>query len=143
MSEENVELVRSLIPPPEVDVTSLIRDKSLFNEARTAFEPSVDPGVEAVAMWEPAARTYLGIEGFRRLWLDWLEPWAVYHVHVEELIDVGDRVVALIRDRARRHDVDAEVELTAGSIWTVQSNKVVKVEFCNRETALEAAGLSE
>jgi ketosteroid isomerase-like protein len=143
MSEENVELVRTLIPPAEVDVASLIRDESLFKQARAGFEPSVDPDVEAVAMWQPAARTYVGIEGFRRLWLDWLEPWATYHVQVDELIDAGDRVVALIRDRAQRPDVDAEVEISAGSVWTIRNGRVTKVEFCTREDALKAAGLSE
>jgi hypothetical protein len=142
MSEANVELVRGLIPPPDVDVASLIRDESLFEQARAAFEPFVDPDVEAVAMWLPAARTYVGINGFRRMWLDWLEPWATYYVRVDEMIDAGDRVVALIRDRARRHDVDAEVEISAGSVWTIRNQRVVKVEFRTREDALEAAGLS-
>jgi hypothetical protein len=143
MSEENVQLVRTLIPPPDVDVASLIRDDSLFEQARVGFEPFVDPDVEAVAMWLPAARTYAGIDGFRRMWLDWLEPWATYSVGVDELIDAGDRVVALIRDRARRHDVDAEIEIRAGSVWTIGNGRVVKVEFCTREDALEAAGPSE
>jgi len=143
MSKENVELVRALIPPPEVDVASLFRDDSLFEQARGAFEPFVAPDVEAVAMWLPAARTYRGIDGFRRMWLDWLEPWAAYHVRVDELIDAGDRVVALIRDSGRRHDVDAEVEIRAGSLWTVRDRRVVKVEFCSREDAAEAAGVSE
>jgi hypothetical protein len=143
MSRENVEIVRTLIPPPEVDVASLIRDESLFEQARAGFEPFVDPDVEAVAMWLPDTRTYAGIEGFRRMWLDWLEPWATYYVRVEKLIDAGDRIVALIRDRARRHDVDAEVEISAGSVWTIRDQRVVKVEFRTREDALEAAGLSE
>jgi hypothetical protein len=77
------------------------------------------------------------------MWLDWLEPWATYYVRVDEMIDAGDRVVALIRDRARRHDVDAEVEISAGSVWTIRNQRVVKVEFRTREGALDAAGLSE
>jgi ketosteroid isomerase-like protein len=111
---------------------------------RTALDPLIDPEVEAVALWEPGeTRTYVGPEGLRRLWLDWLEPWSSYHVRVEKLVDRGDRVVALIRDVARRHDTDAEVEIKAGSIWTLEDGKVVKVEFSPREEALEAAGLSE
>jgi ketosteroid isomerase-like protein len=141
MSSANVELVRTLIPSPEADIADLLRDESLFEQARAGFEPLIDPAVESVAMWEPgSARTYAGIDGFRQLWLDWLEPWASYHVHVEELIDAGDRVVALIRDRGKRDDVDVEVELTAGSIWTIRDGRLVKVEFCSREEALAAAG---
>jgi ketosteroid isomerase-like protein len=145
MSEENVALIRSLIPPPEVDVAVLLRDDSMFDQMKTAFEPVIDPAVECFALWEPGAaeQSYVGVDGFRKLWLDWLEPWAEYHVGVEELVDSGDRVVALIRDRGRRADMDAEVELTAGSVWTINDGKIARVEFCTREDALAAAGRSE
>jgi ketosteroid isomerase-like protein len=144
MSRENVELVRTLIPPAETDIASLLRDDSLFEQTRAAVEPLVDPDVKSVAMWQPGAeRTYVGIDGFRKLWLDWLEPWATYQVGVTELIDSGDRVIALIHDRARRHDVAGEVEISAGSVWTIRDGRVVSVEFRSREEALEAAGLSE
>jgi len=144
MSEKNVELVRTLIPPPEVDVAALLRDDGMFDEMSAAFEPFIDPEVECVALWEPGAeRSYVGVEGFRKLWIDWLEPWAEYHVGVEELVDTGDCVVALIRDRGRRADMDAEVELTAGSVWTIRNGKIARVEFCTREEALAAAGRSE
>jgi ketosteroid isomerase-like protein len=141
MSDENVELIRRLIPPPEVDVATLLRDDALFDQMKAELDPFIDPEVESVALWEPGAaeRSYVGIEGFRRLWLDWLEPWAEYHVGVEELVDSGDRVVALIRDRGRRADMDAEVEITAGSLWTIRDGKVSRVEFCTREDALAAA----
>jgi ketosteroid isomerase-like protein len=145
MSGENVELIRTLIPPPEVDVAALLRDDRLFKQMTAALDPFIDPGVECVALWEPGAdeRSYVGVGGFRQLWLDWLEPWAEYHVGVEELVDSGDRVVALIRDRGRRADMDAEVELTAGSVWTIRDGRIIRVEFCTREDALFAAGRSE
>jgi ketosteroid isomerase-like protein len=145
MSQQNVEIVRGLIPPPDADVAALLRDDSLFEQTSTALEPLIDPAVESVAIWQGGgATTYVGIDGFRNLWLDWLEPWATYHVHVDEVIDAGDRIVVLIRDRARPHDAEAEVELISGSVWEVRDGKVVRVEFCgSREEALEAAGLSE
>jgi ketosteroid isomerase-like protein len=145
MSEANVELIRMLIPPPEVDVATLLRDDRMFGQMRAAVDPYIDPEVECVALWEPGApeRSYLGVEGLRKLWLDWLEPWAEYHVRIEELVDSGDRVVALIRDRARRADMDAEIELTAGSVWTIRDGRIARIEFCTREDALSAAGLSE
>lgn len=90
------------------------------------------------------ATTYVGVDGFRKLWLDWLEPWATYHVRVDELIDAGDRVVVLVRDRARRHDMQGEVPLISGSVWEIRDGRIVRVEFCrNRGQALEAAGLRD
>jgi SnoaL-like protein len=145
MSQENVAIVRALIPPPETEVASLLRDDGLFEQTRAALEPLIDPAVESVAIWQGgSATTHVGIDGFRELWLDWLEPWTTYHVRVDEMIDAGDRIVVLIRDRARRDDSEAEVELISGSVWEVREGKVVRVEFCgSREEALEAAGLRE
>jgi SnoaL-like domain len=144
MSQENVEIVRALIPPPDTDVASLLRDDSLFEQTKAALEPLIDPAIESVAIWQGGATTHVGIDGFRKLWLDWLEPWATYHVRVDQVIDAGDRIVVLIRDRARRHDTEAEVELISGSVWEVREGKIVRAEFCaSREEALEAAGLSE
>ena len=78
------------------------------------------------------------------MWLDWLEAWASYHTGIDELKDAGDRVVALVRDRAQRPDVNAEVELISASVWEIRDGRIVRVEFfANREQALEAAGLSE
>jgi hypothetical protein len=145
MSQENVDLVRALIPTPETDVAALFRDERLFRAAIEALGDVFDPGFESVALWEGEGATYAGVEGFRLLWLEWLQPWATYRVHaVDDLIDAGDRVVVLARDRGRRNDMEAEVELIAGSVWTVRDAKLVRVEFCNdRAEALEAAGLSE
>jgi hypothetical protein len=145
MSQENVEIVRALIPSPDTDIAALLRDDSLFDQARTALEPLIDPAIQSVAIWQGGgATTHVGIDGFRKLWLDWLEPWATYHVGVDEVVDAGDRIVVLIRDRARRPDSKAEVELISGSVWEVRDGKVVRVAFCgSREEALEAAGLRE
>jgi ketosteroid isomerase-like protein len=143
MSQENVEIVRALIPPPDVDVAALFRDDSLFEQARADLEPHIDPQLETVAVWQ-GGTTHAGIEGFRQTWLDWLEPWTSYYASADELIDGGDVVVALARDRGRRDDTDAEVELISGSVWEVRDDKIVRVQFYrSRDEALRAAGLLE
>jgi hypothetical protein len=143
ISNQNVLLIRALVPTPDTDVAALFRDERLFEATREALAPLFDPGFEAVAVWQGGA-TYIGVDGFRRMWLDWLQPWATYHVGVDQLIDAGDRVVVLVRDRGRRHDTEAVVELISGSVWTVRDAKLVRVEFCgDRAEALEAVGLSE
>jgi ketosteroid isomerase-like protein len=141
MSRDNVELIRAMIPPAEVDFAVLFRDDRLFEEMANAFETVIDPDVESVANWTGGSR-YAGVEGFRQLWLDWLEPWESYHVQVDEVIDAGDKVVCLIHDRGRRPDVDAEVEIRASSVWEIRDGRIVKVAFyTDRAAAFEAAGL--
>jgi hypothetical protein len=143
MSQENVDLVRGLIPPPEADVAALLRDKAVFDQMVSALEPFIDPRVESVAVWQ-GGTTYSGIEGFRQMWLDWLEPWTSYHVVVDEAIDAGNRVVLFAHDKGQVRDTDAEVAIFAASVWDVRDGKVVRVEFFgSRDEALEAVGLSE
>jgi hypothetical protein len=143
MSQQNIELIRALIPSADTDIAALFRDEETFEQVSAALEHVIDPTVESVAVWQ-GGTTYAGIGGFRKMWLDWLEPWATYHSRLDDLIDAGDRVVALVRDRGRRPDTDADVELIAGSVWEIRDGRIVRVEFfSNRPEALEAAGLAE
>jgi len=141
MSRENVELIRSLLPPPEMDVASLFRDDYVFEQTAAGLKAMIDPEIESLGNWTGGTR-YVGVEGFRQLWLDWLEPWESYRIDVEELIDAGDMVICMIRDRGRRSDVGAEVEVVGSSVWEIRDGRIVRVAFyTDREAALEAAGL--
>jgi ketosteroid isomerase-like protein len=142
VSGANVELVRALLPDPGADLAELIRDEDRFAAALDAVVGMFDPAVESVPAWRGAGATYTGIDGFREMWLDWLEPWSSYHVQVDEMIELEDSVVVLVRDRGLRHGMNAEVELISGSLWTFNDGKVVRVEFyANREELREAVGL--
>jgi hypothetical protein len=139
--ESNVDLLRALLPDPGTDVTQLFRDEDRFAATVEAVAELFDAAVVSVPAWRGAGTTYSGLDGFREMWLDWLEPWASYHVQVDEMFDVGDSVVVLVRDRARRHGMNLEVELISGSLWTFGNGKIVRVQFyANREELREAVG---
>jgi len=142
VSQAKVDLLRALLPDPGSDVAQLFRDEQWFASTAEAVAGLLDPDVESVPAWRGAGTTYLGIDGFREMWLDWLEPWSSYHVQVDEMIELEDSVVVLVRDRGLRHGMNAEVELISGSLWTFNDGKVVRVEFyANREELREAVGL--
>jgi ketosteroid isomerase-like protein len=142
--EPNVDRLRALLPDPETEVTQLFRDEAWFTATAKAAAEVFDPAVESVPAWRGAGTTYAGIDGFREMWLDWLEPWASYHVQVEEIFEAGDSVVVFVRDRARRHGMDVEVELISGSVWTFDDGKIVRVQFyANRDELRQAVGLGE
>jgi len=143
MSQENVEIVRALIPPPDADLAPILREDSLFEATSEALGFVLHSELESVAVWQ-GGTAYAGVQGFREMWLDWLQPYVAYYTQVDEIIDAGDRVVVLVRDRARLSDTDYEVDLMAGSVWELREGRIVRVQFCaNREQALEAAGLRE
>jgi ketosteroid isomerase-like protein len=142
VSRSNVELLEAMLPGPDTDVANLIREERLFVATVQAGEGLFHPDVESVPAWRGPGTTYSGIAGFREMWIDWLEPWVTYHVQVDEMIEMGDSVVVLVRDRARRHGTEVEVELISGSVWTFRDGKITRVEFyANREELREATGL--
>jgi ketosteroid isomerase-like protein len=137
------DLILALLPPPEVDLAHVVRDDETFAATVAAAGDRLDPELESAAVWLGGGRSYRGLEGFRRMWLDWLEPWATYHVQVEGILEEGDQVAVLIRDRGRHPDSDAEVELRAGSVWTVSAGRITRVElYANREDLFEASRFS-
>ena len=142
MSQENVELVKALYPHPSADIAALFRDEETFGRMRDALSPLLTDDFESVVVFPGDTRTHPGLEGFRKHWLDWLEPWATYRTAIEDLIDVGDRVLLLLRDHGRREGMDAEVEIIGASVATIRDGKLARWEdYADRVQALEAVGL--
>ena len=135
----NVERLEALMPAPDTDMAGLIRDDTLFASIADVFQDLFHPDVVSVPAWRGSGLTYSGIGGFREMWLDWLEPWAGYRTQVEEMFEMGDRVVVLVRDHGRRAETDVDVELISGSVWTFREGKIARVEFYrNRDELREA-----
>jgi len=140
MSQENVEVIRALMPEPDTDVAAMfrqLRDPELAEVARKAVDRLFHPEFEAVAFYTPTR--YRGPDGLRDFWLDWLEPWATYYIGIETIVADGDRVLVRSHDRGRRHDMDEEVEVRGGSIWTFKGGKIVLAEFFPSGQGLESA----
>jgi hypothetical protein len=91
---------------------------------------------------------------------------ASYRTEIEEMIGLGDRVMAVLCDYARREPDAPEVALKAATAWPVRDGRVVRAEFYargraeavyrlrdgmiirldyynSRRQAVEAAGLAE
>jgi ketosteroid isomerase-like protein len=146
MSQENVELIRSVLPGPDTDLIALFDDDSASGELMQTWAPLLDPDFVAVKHFPGAEPdTTQGLHGLRAGWLDWLAPWASYRTEIEEMIDLGDRVVAVICDYGRREPDAPEVALKSAVVWTVRDGRIVRGEFYTggRPEALEAVGLTE
>ena len=59
------------------------------------------------------------------------------------MIDCGERVVALTRQRGRGSGSGAVAELAYAQVIKLREGRVVEVDMYIRDKALEAAGLSE
>ena len=137
MSQENVEVVRRLFAAfQNVDAGNFERR---FDEVREIF----DPEVEWVAAEHSllASEEYRGYDGVRRFWTRFLSGWDEYGVEVDELIDAGDQVVAVMRLSGRTNEL--EVDEARSSLLTLRDGRIVRIEpFASKDGALEAAGLS-
>jgi ketosteroid isomerase-like protein len=136
MSQENVDVVRGIyeavagrdgMTPFEAYAEDIVWD---ISQARRAFLYS-----------QPV---YQGHEGVRQCWRDWLTAFGEVDLEVEELIDAGDQVLAVIREREVGRASGAPVETTHLAVWTLVGGKVTQMQvFDDRQQALEAAGLRE
>ena len=146
VSQKNVEMIRSVLPGPDADLVAIFNDDSASDELMQTMARLLDPDFVSVKH-SPGAEPEIahGLDGLRAGWLDWLAPWASYRAEIEELIGLGDRVVSVLCDYARREPDAAEVALKSAVVWTVREGRIVRGEFCTggRDEALKAAGLVE
>ena len=142
MSQENVEIVRALQMPPDADLVVLLGGETLDATVVQAAVPMFHADVVGKLGIGDVGGS--GINGLSTVWREWLRPWASYRTELEDVIDLGDRVLVLVRDFGRRKGMTAEVAMTAASIWTLRDGRVARVEFYpERDAALAAAGLAE
>jgi uncharacterized protein len=130
VSEQNVEIVRR------------------FYEAWGRGEISVpvelmDPEVEYVnpeGAIEPGTRR--GIPAFEEAVATVFDAWEYWRGEPDRLEAVDDRVIAVVRYRARGRSSGLEVEGVESALWTLRDGRVVRYEwFHGPDDAFRAAGL--
>ena len=136
MSQENVEVVRGIydavarrddVTPFEVYAADIVWDLSNARRALLVEKP-----------------VYHGHEGVRQFWREGLSVFGEIDLEVEELVDAGDKVLAVIREREIGRASGAPVDTTHLAVWTLADGKVTRMQFFDdRQQALQAAGLSE
>jgi ketosteroid isomerase-like protein len=130
MSRENVEVVQ--------------RPLEAFNR-REMWLDWLDSEVEWIEDPRyPGAETFRGPSGVERSIKKWWDAWSEITAHVEEVIDLGDRVVIAGHTQARGQDSDVSVTAPFGGVYEFRGGKVVRVQVCgSRDEALEAVALRE
>jgi ketosteroid isomerase-like protein len=132
VAQENVEIVR--------------RSLEAFNhsgiEAALAFD---DPDIEWITTGTYAeANTYRGHAGVREYIGSYEAEFANMRMRPEELIEVGDQVVASVRITGTGKRSRVPVELTLTSVCSLHDGKVVRIHnYADKAEALEAAGLRD
>jgi ketosteroid isomerase-like protein len=111
-----------------------------FDEVREIFDPKVEWVAAPHSLL--ASEKYRGYDGVRRFWTQFLSAWGDYGAEVDELIDAGDQVVAVMRLSGRTKEL--EVGEARSSLITLRDGRIMRIEpFASKDAALEAAGLRE
>jgi ketosteroid isomerase-like protein len=132
MSRENVELVRALY-----DAYARGDAEAAFAHLHEDIEWSEPPD-------SPESGTLRGHEGVRRQITRWLGAWDEYRFEIDELIDVGDHVVASGHQYGRGRGSGVEVAEEHFHVWSLRRGKAVRMRmFRDRVQALEAVGRRE
>jgi hypothetical protein len=133
MSEENVEVVRQ--------AWEAYRRRD--NEAALAlYDPEIEIELRSEANVE--ASIYRGLEGVREFFRNWMSAFDDLRSEVEEWIDAGDQVIAMVRSFGRGKHSGVPVDMLEAHLWTVRDGKLWRLQTLGTKAeALEAAGLSE
>ena len=125
-------------------------------QVREAFEGflrrELRPGAEFLhpdIVWDATdsqifdiSHVYHGLEGVREFWREWLSAWEAVDFEYE-LIETGDRVVALIDQHVRARSTHLDFPMGKyAQVWTFRDGLVVHWKLYESQAeALEAAGL--
>jgi ketosteroid isomerase-like protein len=125
MSQENVEIVR--------------RNYDHLSKTGEPLADVCDEEIEFSFAWMEGH----GFDGLQQATAEWTSTFEEWHIEARELIEVGpDQVIAIVRDRARPKDSNAEIDNEFAHLWTLRDGLIIRFDaFTERAEALEAAGL--
>ena len=134
MSQENVELIRSMYRPGDPSrFFDLLDDDAEVDTSALASLPDQHSGL---VRGKDAVVDY-----FRHYW----GTWDDYVLEPLEIIDAGaNQVLVLHHERGRGRESGAPFERHWAALYTLRADKLVSWRtFATHEEALEAAGLEE
>ena len=133
MSQENVEIVRRY---------SAAYEGGGLDASAEFWHPDINWRAAEGALDD--AGLMEGPGALRHYYEQWEDTFESGRVEVEELVDAGDQVVAVVRGIGRMKESEAEVDLRYAIVLSIRDGKIAAGrEYFTREEALEAAGLSE
>jgi uncharacterized protein len=110
-------------------------------------EGDIDAAMDALAEdaeWHesevlPDTGVYQGRDAIRAFLTEFLASWDRFHQTVEEVRQVGDRVLVMIHLEATGRGSAADVDARYAHLWTVSGGRGIRVNaFYDRDEALAA-----
>ncbi len=144
MSQENVEIIRSVFEPfGGVNVAAIDWEIEAIREAAgQAYSPDVELTTLASGLGTGVDEFYSGADGVVRYLREWLEPFGEYYIESLEYIDAGDCVLVPSRQWGVGEGSGAKVEIELTTLYELRDGKIVRMhQYDTLAEAREAAGL--
>ena len=130
MSQENVEIVR--------------RGLEHFIATGEPLWETLDEDIVIRDHDIPDSSDYHGYAGLAQWSEDWSAAWDDWRWEPEEFIDVGDRVVGVLRVYAKGRGSGVDVQRVDGAVWTVRHGKCIRLDYYgSKNEAFKAVGLEK
>ncbi len=101
------------------------------------------PEFVTVMTSESVTQDYPGVEGFEEAWTDWLSPYEGFRIELDEVIQLDDKLVFLVRQIATTRHSSVEVETPSAAVWWLEDGKIRQAGFyLDRRAGMKAAGLA-
>ena len=146
MSQENVEIVRSVVEPLDgINIAAIDWGAEAVREMLgNAYSPDIELTTLAIPLGLDVSNSYRGLDGLVEYLRTWLEPFSEYVVNTLDYIEAGDCVLVPSRQFGVGAGSGARVELELTTLSELRDGKIVRVhQYDTLEEALEAAGLRE
>ena len=132
MSQENVEAFkRGIEAGNRGDIETLLE----------VLDPELVWHSALHALMGGEATVFRGHDGVRELFRDLSESFDEMHLEISEIRDLGDRLVAVGRTRARGKASGADVETPIGYVTEFRNGRAVSIRgYLDPNEAVEAAG---
>ena len=92
----------------------------------------------------PDQQVYSGPEGANQFNAEWADAWDDWQLKVEDFIDAGERVVAIVNQRGRSKATGVPVEMRFAQVWSFRDGQAIRMQmYASVAEALEAVRLSE
>jgi ketosteroid isomerase-like protein len=134
MSEENVQAVLNAFR-----AFQRRDEQTLF----AGYAPDIEWDLSGYSPWTDQA-LFRGHDGIRSFFRQWLADFDHYETEARDPVDVEDRVVVTVLDRAIGKRSGAQIERVHAQIWTFRDGLVARIQVLDdRSAALRAVGLEE
>ncbi|MQA72967.1 MAG: hypothetical protein GEU88_01205 [Solirubrobacterales bacterium] len=140
---ENAGIVRELIGTFPEDFIATRADPAARARATAVLSEAAHPDFEtAMIAADGWTMERNGIDGFVGAFDEWTVGFERFGLQFEELIDGGEVVVVLVRQRGMPRGGAAEIVTESAGAFFFRDSRIERVEFhLDRAWALDAAGL--